>query len=211
MIFAQTDFILEAGPVLPVLSLQDDDRLLPMAEAIVAGGIKVFEVVLRTPTALEALKRLKGQVPILGVGTVLSPAQMAAAKDAGARFCVSPGWTPALHKSAQALHMPWLPGVATASEVMRGLDKGFKNLKFFPAERAGGPKALADFAAVFPGIRFCPTGGISAGNAGAYLANANVPCIGGSLATPKGLVAAQDWPGLEGHVRELVKSLTFAS
>ena len=208
MTFADTDFILDAGPVIPVLALHDDETLIPMAEAIVAGGIQVFEVVLRTPTALNVISRLKGRVPILGAGTVLNGAHMAAAKAAGASFCVSPGWTPALHMAAEDLDMPFLPGAVTASEIMMGIDNGFKNLKFFPAERAGGPKALGDFASVFPGIRFCPTGGVSAGNAGAYLANTNVACVGGSLATPKDLIAAKDWAGLQAHVAALVKSLT---
>ena len=206
--FAETDFVLDAGPVIPVLALNDDETLMPMAEAIVSGGIEVFEVVLRTPTAMDAIRRLKGKVPILGAGTILNGAQMAAAKEAGASFCVSPGWTPALHMAAEELKMPWLPGAVTASEIMMGIDNGFKNLKFFPAERAGGPKALGDFGSVFPEIRFCPTGGVNDDNAAAYLANKNVACVGGSLATPKSLVQAQDWAGLEAHVASLVKSLS---
>ena len=208
MRFAATDPILAAGPVIPVLALHDDPDLEPLAEALVAGGIQVFEVVLRTPSALQVIARLKGRVAHLGAGTVLTRAQMAAAQDAGAEFCVSPGLTPDLHRAAVDLSIPLLPGCATASEVMSAQALGYANLKFFPAERAGGAKALGDFASVFPTTRFCPTGGISVANARAYLANKNVACVGGSLATPAGLVQTKDWDGLCQHVESLIKTLT---
>ncbi len=208
MRFAATDPILDAGPVIPVLALHDGLDLAPLAEALVAGGIQVFEVVLRTPSALSAIARLKGRVARLGAGTVLTREQMVAARDAGAEFCVSPGLTPDLHAAAVELSMPLLPGCATASEVMAAQALGYSNLKFFPAERAGGPEALGDFASVFPSLRFCPTGGISADNARVYLANRNVACVGGSLATPSALVQAKDWDGLRQHVESLINTLT---
>ncbi len=206
MSFSNTDFILDAGPLIPVLALHDDEDLLPLTQALVTGGIQVFELVLRTPTALQAIARLRDEVPILGAGTVLNADQMAAAKEAGAKFCVSPGLTPRLHQAALDLDMPLLPGAVTASEIMSAMELGYRNLKFFPAERAGGPKALGDFGSVFPMVRFCPTGGISGDNAAAYLGNANVACVGGSLATPKALIAAKDWAGLTAHVRDLLDS-----
>lgn len=207
MSFADTDFVLDAGPLIPVLALHDDEDLLPMAKALVAGGIQVFEVVLRTPTALQAMARLRDEVPILGAGTVLNAAQMAAVKEAGAKFCVSPGLTPALHQAALDLDMPLLPGGVTASEIMAAMELGYKNLKFFPAERSGGPKALGDFGSVFPTLRFCPTGGVSGDNAATYLAQKGVACVGGSLATPEDLIAAKDWAGLTAHVSDLLDSL----
>ena len=203
----QTDFVLDAGPVIPVLTLHDDEALLPLADALVAGGLKVFEVVLRTPDALGVIDKLRPLVPILGAGTVLEAAQMHAAKAAGAQFCVCPGLTPALHAAALELAMPLLPGAVTASEVMAARELGYKNLKFFPAERSGGSQALADLGAVFPDIRFCPTGGVSVDNAAAYLRNRNVACVGGTLATPQQLVQARDWAGLTAHVREMLRSL----
>ena len=208
MNFADTDFVLDAGPLIPVLALHDDENLEPLAQALVAGGIQVFEIVLRTPSAIQVIERLRGIVPILGAGTVLNDQQMRAAQAAGAQFCVSPGLTPALHKSAQELAMPLLPGAVTASEIMSAMERGYKNLKFFPAERAGGPKALADFGSVFPTLRFCPTGGVSAENAEAYLSHKNVACVGGSLATPKALVANRDWAGLQTHVKDLLSSVS---
>ena len=207
MSFADTDFVLDAGLLIPVLALHDDDDLEPLAEALVAGGIQVFEVVLRTPTALQSLKRLKGRVPVLGAGTVLNRAHMQAAQDAGAQFCVSPGLTPALHKSARDLDMPLLPGAVTASEIMTSADLGYRNLKFFPAERVGGVQILGDFEAVFPNIRFCPTGGISQENAGSYLNKPNVACVGGSLTTPKDLILAKNWDALHDFVCRLVAGL----
>ena len=143
-----TDFVLKAGPVIPVLALHDDSTLLPLVQALVAGGIRVFEIVLRTPSALDVIARLRGHVPILGAGTVLDAAQMAAAKQAGAQFCVSPGLTANLHAAAQDLAMPLLPGTVTATEIMAARELGYQNLKFFPAERAGGPKASISAEAV---------------------------------------------------------------
>ena len=205
--FSQTDFILDAGLLIPVLALDADETLEPLAEALVAGGIQVFEIVLRTPTALEVIARLRGRVPILGAGTVLDRTQMDAAKSAGAQFCVSPGLTPALHQGALDLTMPLLPGAVTASEVMAARELGYQNLKFFPAERAGGAQGVGDFKSVFPDVRFCPTGGINQTNARDYLAHDNVRCIGGSLATPAYLIKQQDWDGLRAHVAHLIRDL----
>ena len=207
MSFASTDFALNAGPLIPVLALHDNADLLPLTQALVKGGIQVFELVLRLPTALQAIARLRDEVPILGAGTVLNADQMAAAKQAGAKFCVSPGLTSALHKAALDLQMPLLPGAVTASEIMTARELGYKNLKFFPAERAGGPKALEDFGTVFPGLRFCPTGGVNTDNVSAYRSLKNVACVGGSFATPKALIQAKDWAGLTTHVRDLLDSM----
>ncbi len=208
MKFFETDFVLNSGPVIPVLALNADETLEPMAEALVAGGIKVFEVVLRTPSALEVIKRLNGRVPILGAGTILNKSQMLEAQKAGATFCVSPGLTEQIHVAAVELEMPLLPGAVTASEIMNARELNYRNLKFFPAERSGGPAALADFAAVFPDSRFCPTGGVSAENASLYLENKNVSSVGGSMATPRKFVMEKDWAGLQRHVEKLIQSLT---
>lgn len=181
------DTIMAAAPVIPVLVLDRVEDAVPVAEALVAGGLPVLEVTLRTPAALDIIRAMR-EVPgaIVGAGTVLNPAALARAIDAGAAFAVSPGLTESLAEAAAGAPIPLLPGVATASEVMRALDHGFMRLKFFPAMAAGGLPALNGLAAVFGSARFCPTGGITAGNAADWLALPAVTCVGGTWLVPAG-------------------------
>jgi len=184
-------------PVIPVLTIADPGIAVPLAEALVRGGLPVLEITMRTPAALDAVHRIAKAVPaaIPGVGTLTAAAEFAAARDAGARFAVSPGFTPALADAADAL--PWLPGIATASEAMAARQAGYRLLKFFPAEAMGGIAVLQALAGPFPDLGFCPTGGIGPGNAPAYLALDNVACVGGSWPAPAAALAAGDWARVE--------------
>lgn len=179
--------IMRTAPVIPVLVIDDAAEARPLAEALVAGGLTVLEVTLRTPAALDAIREMK-QVPgaIVGAGTVLDKRHLDAALDAGAEFIVSPGLTDNLARSVIAAGVPYLPGVATTSDVMRGLDLGLDRFKFFPAAASGGTPTLKAFAAVFGDVRFCPTGGITEATAPEWLALEAVLCIGGSWVVPKG-------------------------
>lgn len=185
------------APVIPVLVIDDLADARPLAMALVAGGLPMLEVTLRTPCALEAI-RIMAEVPggIVGAGTLLSPADVAAAKAAGARFGVSPGATDRLLTACEAADLPILPGAATASEVMALLERGYTTAKFFPAENIGGAPALKSLGAPVPQVAFCPTGGVSMANAMDYLGLANVLCVGGSWVAPKAMVAAGDWDGI---------------
>lgn len=180
------DAIMRTAPVIPVLVIEDIEHALPLAEALVAGGLKVLEVTLRTPCALDAIKVMK-QVPgaIVGAGTVLNPAQLQASIDAGSEFIVSPGLTPALGEAAVKAGIPFLPGTANAADIMLGMDLGLSRFKFFPAEASGGISALKAIAAPFGSARFCPTGGITLATAPNYLALEAVLCVGGSWMLPK--------------------------
>jgi 2-dehydro-3-deoxyphosphogluconate aldolase/(4S)-4-hydroxy-2-oxoglutarate aldolase len=181
------DSIMRAAPVIPVLVIERVEDAVPVAEALVAGGLPVLEVTLRTDAALAAVRAIK-QVPgaIVGAGTVLNPAQFEAAVEAGSEFVVSPGLTEALGKAAAGSHVPLLPGVATAGDIMRALDHGFTRLKFFPAMASGGIPALKAFSSVFGQVRFCPTGGITQESASDWLALPSVACVGGSWLVPAG-------------------------
>ena len=191
--------LLRMAPVVPVYAPASVDEGVQVALALRRGGLPVIEVTLRTPAALAAIAAMVAVVPdaIIGAGTVLTPAQFDAAVDAGARFVVSPGATPALLAAARANEVPLLPGIQTASELMAGLDAGLDTFKFFPAVPAGGTAMLQAFAGPFAQVRFCPTGGISPATAPDFLAQPNVLCIGGSWLTPKGLLAARDWAAVE--------------
>jgi 2-dehydro-3-deoxyphosphogluconate aldolase / (4S)-4-hydroxy-2-oxoglutarate aldolase len=186
------DEIMRTAPVIPVLVIDDADTARELAEALVAGGLPVLEVTLRTPAALDAIRRMN-LVPgaIVGAGTVLNQAQFEEAYAAGAEFVVSPGLSEALAHTAARTGVPFLPGVATASEIMRGLDLGLEHFKFFPAEAAGGLPTLKALAAPFAGVKFCPTGGISAERAPEWLAHPSVLCVGGTWITPRGADRAQ--------------------
>ena len=188
--------ILTAAPVVPVLVIETAAVALPLARALLAGGLPVLEITLRTPAALEVIRTLAGELEgaIVGAGTVLTPTQYRDAERAGARFVVSPGATSTLLEAAAASPVPLLPGTATASEVMRLLEHGCRYLKFFPAEPAGGIAYLKALASPLPEARFCPTGGIDAGRAVQYLSLSNVVCVGGSWVAPNDAVAAGDWP-----------------
>jgi 2-dehydro-3-deoxyphosphogluconate aldolase / (4S)-4-hydroxy-2-oxoglutarate aldolase len=187
------------APVIPVLTIDRAADAVPLARALVKGGLPVLEITLRTGAALEALRSIAAEVEgaIVGAGTVLDDEQLARVKQAGARFAVSPGCTPALAQAAEAASMPFLPGVQTVSEAMALGEQGFRLLKFFPADSAGGPGWLKAVAAPLAGVRFCPTGGIGAETAPAYLALANVACVGGSWVAPKDAVASGDWGRIE--------------
>jgi len=184
--------IMRTAPVIPVLVIEYANQARPLAEALVAGGLKVLEVTLRTPAALDAIREMK-QVPgaIVGAGTVTNPDEFDAAIGAGAEFVVSPGLTERLARVAIGKQVPFLPGVATASDIMRGLDLGLEHFKFFPAVAAGGLPALRALSAPFAQVRFCPTGGISADRAPEWLAQPSVLCVGGTWVTPKGADMAQ--------------------
>ena len=179
--------VMRAAPVIPVLVIDDAHHARELAEALVAGGLRVLEVTLRTPAAMDAIRRMN-LVPgaIVGAGTVVNEAQFEEARAAGAEFIVSPGLTESLARTAARSGLPFLPGVATAGEIMHGLELGLTHFKFFPAEAAGGIKALKALAAPFAQCRFCPTGGITAETAPDWLALPSVLCVGGSWIVPKG-------------------------
>lgn len=195
--------ICRLSPVMPVLVVEDAADAAPLARALVAGGLRALEITLRTPAALDVIREMAAAAPeaVVGAGTLLTPADVAAALEAGARFGVSPGATPRLLDAAAEAGLPMLPGVATPSEAMAAAERGLTHLKFFPAEQNGGAAVLAAWAGPLPQLSFCPTGGVSAGNAGRYLALPNVVCVGGSWVAPKAMVAAGDWPGIEALAR----------
>jgi 2-dehydro-3-deoxyphosphogluconate aldolase/(4S)-4-hydroxy-2-oxoglutarate aldolase len=197
--------IMRLGPVMPVVTIADPRQAVALARALVAGGVRAIEVTLRTTYALEAIHVIASEVPdaVVGAGTVIEPRQIEAALKAGARFLVSPGSTEKLIAEAVKSQAPLLPGAATASEAMRLLEAGFAFQKFFPAAASGGVPALAALAAPLPRIQFCPTGGISARDAPAYLKLSNVLCVGGSWLTPADAVEAGDW--------DLIRSLALAT
>lgn len=181
------DAIMRIAPVIPVIVIEDEAHAVPLAEALVAGGLRVLEVTLRTPAALGAIRAMKQvEGAIVGAGTVTNPRDLDAALDVGSEFIVSPGLTENLGKAAIAARVPFLPGIANAGDIMRGLDLGLDRFKFFPAMAAGGLPALKALAAPFGNVRFCPTGGISLENAPEWLAFDPVLCVGGSWVSPKG-------------------------
>lgn len=188
------------APVIPVIVVDEVEHAVPLAEALVAGGLPALEVTLRTPAALEAIAAMK-QVPgaVVGAGTVTNPAELDQALSAGAEFIVSPGLTEPLGRAAIEAQVPFLPGIANAGDIMRGLDLGLTHFKFFPAMAAGGLPALKALAAPFGQCRFCPTGGISLSNASEWLAFDPVLCVGGSWVSPRG---APDKPAIEALGRE---------
>ncbi len=202
----RTHEICALAPIVPVLVIDDAKDARPLAEALVAGGLPALEVTLRTPAALDAIRAMS-QVPggVVGAGTLVTPDDVRAAKEAGAQFGVSPGATDALIAACEAEDLPLLPGAATASEAMRLLEQGYDMLKFFPAEASGGAPALKAIGAPLSQITFCPTGGVSPANARDYLSLSNVVCAGGSWVAPKQMVLDQDWAGIETLAREASK------
>ena len=193
--------MLQLAPVVPVLTIEEEAHAVPLARALVAGGLRALEITLRTPAALAAIARISGEVEdaVVGAGTLLTPADIERAARAGARFAVSPGL---MAEADPAGPIPLLPGVATATELMAGLRRGFSLFKFFPAVPAGGIAMLKSFAPVFPQARFCPTGGIGPDNAAEFLALPNVICLGGSWVAPAAALRAGDWA----RVTELARS-----
>lgn len=198
------DAILKLAPVVPVLVIEDVSDALPLARALVKGGLPVLEITLRTEKAIDCIRAIMGEIEgaVVGVGTVLTADQLAQVDRLGCAFAVSPGATPSLLEAAADCAVPLLPGAATASEAMLLLEAGYRFQKFFPAEPAGGVSYLSALASPLPQIRFCPTGGISPGNASAYLALPNVVTIGGSWMAPRKLLLAKDWLSIEVLSRE---------
>ena len=196
--------IVAKSPVLPVIVIDDVERGVALARALVDGGIRTLEVTLRTAAALDAIRAICAEVPnaIVGVGTITRPAEIAAAIDAGAVFGVSPGTTPDLLDAIRDSGMPFLPGVMTPSDVIAVRNAGFATMKLFPAQPAGGVEMLKALAGPFPDLRFCPTGGVGAANAAEFLALKNVVCVGGSWLAPASLVAASDWDGVRRLARQ---------
>ncbi|WP_406489150.1 bifunctional 4-hydroxy-2-oxoglutarate aldolase/2-dehydro-3-deoxy-phosphogluconate aldolase [Streptomyces phaeochromogenes] len=196
--------VLELAPVVPVVVVDDVADAVPLARALVAGGLPAIEVTLRTPVALEAIRAIADGVPeaVVGAGTVISPDQVAQSVAAGARFLVSPGWTDVLLDAMKASGVPFLPGVSTTSEVVALLERGVSDMKFFPAQAAGGTAYLKSLAGPLPQARFCPTGGIGPAVAPEYLALPNVLCVGGSWMLPPDAIASGDWARVETLARE---------
>lgn len=187
--------IMQDAPVIPVIVLHNAEHAVPMAKALLAGGIRVLEVTLRTPQGLACIEAIAKQLPeaIVGAGTVRNAADAAAAARAGSRFAVSPGYTSKLGQACRDLNLPLLPGVATSSEIMMAQEDGFTELKFFPAVQSGGIQMLKAWQGPFGELRFCPTGGISPGNAAEFLALSNVVCVGGSWLVPASAVESGNW------------------
>jgi 2-dehydro-3-deoxyphosphogluconate aldolase/(4S)-4-hydroxy-2-oxoglutarate aldolase len=199
--------------VIPVLTIERLEDAVPLAKALVAGGVRTLEVTLRTPVAIEAAKAIIADVPdaIVGIGTILNADDLAHAKSLGAKFGISPGATPELLKAAAASDLPFAPGIATASELMAALAAGFDLLKFFPAEQAGGIKALRALAGPFPSALVCPTGGIGEANAASWLAEPNVVAVGGSWLCPAADIRSGNWAGITAMCDRAMKSLKPAS
>ena len=196
--------VMQAAPVIPVIVLHDVAHAVPMARALVAGGIRMLEVTLRTPQALACMEAIAKEVPdaVVGAGTVRSAQDAAAAAKAGAQFAVSPGYTRAVGQACRDQGLSLLPGVATGSEIMMAQEDGYTELKFFPAMQAGGPAMLKAWAGPFFDVKFCPTGGVTPGNAAEFLALPNVACVGGSWLVPADALAGGDWARIEALARE---------
>jgi len=195
--------LMNQAPVIPVIVVNDVSTAVPLAESLVAGGLPVLEVTLRTPEAMDAMKAMQSvKGAIVGVGTAVNGNDLKAAKEAGAQFAVSPGFTEELGSTAKDIGLPLLPGIANSADIMRAHALGFKELKFFPASQAGGPAMLKALGGPFVDAVFCPTGGVSLSNAHEYLSLPNVICVGGSWVAPKDKIAAGDWVGVEAIARE---------
>ena len=199
--------VMRDAPVIPVIVLQKVEHAVPLARALVAGGIRMLEVTLRTPVALQCIEVISRDVPeaVAGVGTIRTAADAQAAKMAGAKFGVSPGYTPAVGHACHNLGLPLLPGVATGSEIMMAQEDGYTELKFFPALQAGGMAMLKAWQGPFGDVTFCPTGGIHAGNASEFLALSNVACVGGSWIVPTDAIEAGDWARITQLASEAAK------
>jgi 2-dehydro-3-deoxyphosphogluconate aldolase/(4S)-4-hydroxy-2-oxoglutarate aldolase len=201
--------LLRSATVIPVLTIERLEDAVPLARALVAGGVRVLEVTLRTPVAIDAARVIMANVPeaVVGIGTILSPDDLARAAALGASFGISPGATPDLLRAAAASGLPFAPGIATASELMQALAHGFGLVKFFPAEQSGGIRALRALAGPFPDAQFCPTGGIGEANAAAWLAEPNVVAVGGSWLCPAADVRSGNWAGISAMCDRTMKML----
>lgn len=201
--------IFAMGPIVPVLVIENIEDAVPIANALIAGGISVLEVTLRTANALDVIKEIATKLPnaMVGAGTVINPETLQQSIDAGAKFAISPGLTKELLAASKESNIPLIPGIASISELMTGIDAGFDHFKFFPAEAIGGAKAIKSISGPFPNIRFCPTGGINIGNMGNYLSLTNVACIGGSWLVPDEAVLNKDWD----KITQITKDAVAAS
>ncbi len=198
--------VLQTSPVVPVIVINNIDHAVPLAKALVAGGVKVLEVTLRTPVAIEAIKRIAEEVPdaIVGAGTVATEADLQAVTDAGGVFAISPGLTPTLLQAALNGSIALIPGISTASELMFGMEYGLREFKFFPAEAAGGIKMIKSIGGPFPQATFCPTGGISPDNYKEYLSLKNVACVGGSWLAPMDALEQGDYQKITGLAQKAI-------
>ena len=203
--------IMNTSPVIPVMVINKLEHAVPLATALVEGGLKVLEITLRTPVALEAIKKIKTEVPgaIVGAGTVINLETLEKTIEAGSEFIVSPGVTDSLIDAALKSGIPILPGIVTPSEVMNLLEKGITEMKFFPAEAAGGIPMVKSIGGPLPQVTFCPTGGVNPKNAGEYLALKNVACVGGSWMAPADLVDAEDWDEIKRRTVEAIAITNF--
>ncbi len=201
--------LFEQATIIPVLTIERLEDAVPLAKALVAGGVRTLEITLRTPVAIESAKAIMADVPeaVVGIGTILNANDLARAGAIGARFGISPGATPDLLKAAAASALPFAPGIATASELMLALAHGFNLVKFFPAEQSGGIKALRALAGPFPEVRFCPTGGIGEANAASWLAEPNVVAVGGSWLCPAADIRSGNWAGITAICNRTMKLL----
>ena len=201
--------LFKQATIIPVLTIERLEDAVPLAKALVAGGVRVLEVTLRTPVAIEAARAIIAQVPdaIVGIGTILNADDLARAEALGVKFGISPGATPDLLRAAAACALPFAPGIATASELMQALAHGFNLVKFFPAEQSGGIKALRALAGPFPDARFCPTGGIGEANAATWLSEPNVVAVGGSWLCPAADIRSGNWTGITAICDRTMKSL----
>jgi len=208
----QAEQILTQGPVVPVIVIQKLEDAVPLAKALIAGGIRVLEVTLRTPCAVDAIRKIAQEVPdaIVGAGTVINEQQLKDVTDAGAQFIISPGITENLLKAAVANNVPLIPGISTVSELMLGMSYGLKEFKFFPAEANGGVKALQAIAGPFAQVRFCPTGGITPNNYRDYLALKSVLCVGGSWLLPADAIANGEWDKITELAKQAVEGAKIA-
>lgn len=200
----QAGSLVDRAPVIPIAVVHDARQAVPLARALVRGGLPILEVTLRTDAALEVIERIAAEVPELhvGAGTIVAPGQAALAAKAGARFLVSPGSTSSVRSAMRDTGLPLLPGVSTVSEAMTWLEEGYAELKLFPAAAIGGVELLTSLYGPLPQIRFCPTGGVTPANARDYLALPNVACVGGSWIVPEPALEAQDWPGITARAAE---------
>ena len=201
--------LVKSATVIPVLTIERLEHAVPLARALVAGGVRLLEVTLRTPVAIEAAKAMMAEVPdaIVGIGTILNGDDLKRAEALGAAFGISPGATPELLKAAAASDLPFAPGIATASELMQALAHGFDLVKFFPAEQSGGIKALRALAGPFSNVRVCPTGGIGEANAASWLAEPNVLAVGGSWLCPAADIRSGNWVGISAMCAKAMKTL----
>lgn len=206
---AALDRLIRADKLIPVITIEREADAVPLARALVAGGLRLLEITLRTPVAAAAAERIIAEVPdaVVGIGTVLTPEDLARAAHMGAQYALSPGATPELLTAAAASPLPFIPGIATPSELMQALAHGFDTVKFFPAVPAGGIATLKALAAPFPQARFCPTGGIDEENAGTWLAQPSVVALGGSWMTPASDVRAGNWDAITARAKRAVERL----